>query len=100
MEKRKQQELIKFETQKVARRKEAAEKSKHKKAERNARLAQVPLILDVEVAGKLKGNQLKEQLDAFKLAGAPFPIGVSKFNANEKRELLKSLVESLNKPEG
>ena len=56
--------------------------------------------MDAEVAGKLKGNQLKEQLDAFKLAGAPFPIGVSKFNANEKRELLKSLVESLDKPEG
>jgi len=28
------------------------------------------------------------------------PTGASKFNANEKRELLKSLVESLNKPEG
>jgi hypothetical protein len=44
--------------------------------ERNARLAQVPLIMDAGFAGKLKGNQLKEQLDAFKLAGAPFPIGV------------------------
>jgi hypothetical protein len=99
-EKKKQQELIEFETQRVARRKEAAEKSKQQRAEKNARLAQVPLILDAEVAGKLKGNQLKEQLDAFKLAGAPFPIGVSKFNADQKRELLKSLVESLDKPEG
>jgi hypothetical protein len=63
-------------------------------------MAQVLLILDVEVAGKFKGNQLKEQLDAFKLAGAPFPIGVSKFNANMERELLQSLVESLNKSEG
>jgi len=99
-EKKKQQELIEFETQRVARRKEAAEKSKQQRAEKNARLAQVPLILDAEVVGKLKGNQLKEQLDAFKLAGAPFPIGVSKFNADQKRELLKSLVESLDKPEG
>ena len=56
--------------------------------------------MDAEVAGKLKGNQLKEQLDIFKLAGASFPIGVSKFKANEKRELLKSLVGSLNKPGG
>ena len=99
-EKKRKQELIGFETQRVARRKEAAEKSKQQRVERKARLAQVPLILDVEVAGKLKGNQLKEQLDALKLAGAPFPTGASKFNANEKRELLKSLVESLNKPEG
>jgi hypothetical protein len=99
-EKKRQQELIEFETQRVARRKEAAEKSKQQKAEKNARLAQVPLILDAELAGKLKGNQLKEQLDAFKLAGAPFPIGVSKFNADKKRELLQSLIESLDKPEG
>jgi hypothetical protein len=48
--------------------------------------------LDAELAGKLKGNQLK---DAFKLAGAPFPIEVSKFNADKKRELLQSLIESL-----
>ena len=34
------------------------------------------------------------------MAGAPFPTGASKFNADEKRELLKSLVGSLNKPEG
>ena len=54
----------------------------------------------MQIAGKLKGNQLKEQLDAFKLAGASFPIGVSKFNANEKRELLKNLVGTLNKPGG
>jgi len=98
--KKRQQELIEFETQRVARRKEAAEKSKQQKAEKNARLAQVPLILDAELAGKLKGNQLKEQLNAFKLAGAPFPTGVSKFNADKKRELLQSLIESLDKPEG
>ena len=47
-EKKKKRELIEFEMQRVARKKEAAEKSKQQRVEKNARLIQVPLILDAD----------------------------------------------------
>ena len=55
----------------------------------------------LKLLGSLKAWQsVKGTAGCFQLAGAPFPIGASKFNDNEKRELLKNLIGSLNKPEG
>jgi hypothetical protein len=45
-----------------------------KLTEKNARLAKIPLIFDKDVIEGLKGQRLQDQLDAFRLAGAPLPV--------------------------
>jgi len=45
-----------------------------KKVEKNARLSRIPLIFDKDVIASLKGQKLQDQLDAFRLAGAPLPV--------------------------
>jgi hypothetical protein len=56
---------------------EAAQKN----AEKNARLSRISLIFGKNVIASLKGQELQDQLDAFRLAGAPFPVLVKDVKA-------------------
>ena len=67
MDKKRKQEIIVFHEEKITQKKEAAERKEKKKAQ----ISQLELVLDKEKIQKLAGQKLKDQLAAFKAAGAP-----------------------------
>ena len=70
--------------------KEAAQKL----TEKNARLAKIPLIFDKDVIESLKGQRLQDQLDAFRLAGAPMPELMKDVRAvGDKKKAIQNAID-------
>ena len=70
--------------------KEAAQKLTEKKA----RLAKIPLIFDKDVIESLKGQRLQDQLDAFRLAGAPMPELMKDVKAvGDKKKAIQNAID-------
>jgi hypothetical protein len=73
LEPKRQAKTVVYNQAKVKKRNDKDRKAAQGKAETNARLAKVTLIFDKDVIEGLKGQKLQDQLDAFRLAGAPLP---------------------------
>jgi serine phosphatase RsbU (regulator of sigma subunit) len=74
----------------------ATREARKEKAERRAeRVAAVKLIFDKDEIKKLKGQSLKDHLDAFKKAGAPIPSNITaKTLVGQIREALVAAIDS------
>ena len=73
VEKKRQEKVVAYTIAKTKQRREKREKAAKKQADENSRLAKVTLIFDQDVIEGLKGKALQDQLDAFRLFGAPLP---------------------------
>src|ERR1700734_611344 len=70
------------------------EKTAQKKADQNARVATVSLILDKAEIGCLKGQKLLDQVEVFRHAGAPLPKLKKDYNtADARRKVLQDCID-------
>jgi hypothetical protein len=73
LERDRKQERIQIAKEKIDLKVVRSEKRKQKKTERANRVAEVQLVMEKDVVTKMKGQELKDHFQAFKLAGAPIP---------------------------
>jgi hypothetical protein len=82
---------------KTKKKKEKKEETAKKQADEKARLAKVTLIFDTDVIGGLKGKALLDQLDAYRLFGAPLPkLKKDVKLAVEKRHAIQKAIDAYN----
>jgi hypothetical protein len=73
-------DIVKLQEEKIATKMAIKKKKSAKAAELANRISQVVLQFKMEKIVKLKGEKLRDQFDAFKREGAPFPKGVSRYS--------------------
>jgi len=73
LESKRQAKNVEYNQAKNQKRNDKNIEAAQKKKEKNNRVARIPLIFDKDVIEGLKGQKLQDQLDAFRLAGAPLP---------------------------
>ena len=91
--------MVKHALKKVAEKREKAKKKKQAKTEKEAWVKQIALVLDTELVAGLKGKNLKDQLDAFELAGAPFPKKKDMRKVDKQRQAICNAIDKLNNQE-
>jgi len=73
-------DIVKLQEEKIAKKMAIKKKRNAKAAELANRISQVVLQFNIGKIMKLKGEKLRDQFDAFKREGAPFPKGVSRYS--------------------
>jgi hypothetical protein len=73
LEEKRQDKTVAYNLEKNQKKDDRDREAAQKLTEKNARLAKIPLIFDKDVIEGLKGQKLQDQLDAYRLAGAPLP---------------------------
>jgi len=73
LEEKRQDKTVAYNLKKNQKKDDRDREAAQKLTEKNARLAKIPLIFDKDVIEGLKGQKLQDQLDAYRLAGAPLP---------------------------
>jgi len=73
VEKKRNEKAIKYNVEKTNQRKEKKKMDAKKQADEKSKLAKVTLIFDKNVIEGLMGKALQDQLNAFRLFGAPLP---------------------------
>ena len=80
LEKDRLMDIVKLQEEKFAKKMAIKKKRNAKAAELANRISQVVLQFNIGKIMKLKGEKLRDQFDAFKREGAPFPKGVSRYS--------------------
>jgi hypothetical protein len=97
VEKKRQEKVVAYTMEKTKKKKEKKEETAKKQADEKARLAKVTLIFDKDVIGGLKGKALLDQLDAYRLFGAPLPkLKKDVKLAVEKRHAIQKAIDAYN----
>ena len=73
-------DIVKLQEEKIAKKMAIKKKRNAKAAELANQISQVVLQFNIGKIMKLKGEKLRDQFDAFKREGAPFPKGVSRYS--------------------
>jgi len=73
-------DIVKLQEEKIDKKMAIKKKRNAKAAELANRISQVVLQFNIGKIMKLKGEKLRDQFDAFKREGAPFPKGVSRYS--------------------
>ena len=101
IEQKRQNKVVMYNKEKVAKRTEKQKQADKETAENNARLAKVTLIFDKDVIEGLKGTKLQDQLDAFRLFQAPLPALKKDVKlVTEKRKAIQKAIDDHFKPNG
>ena len=101
IEQKRQNKVVMYNKEKVAKRTEKQKQEDKETAENNARLAKVTLIFDKDVIEGLKGAKLQDQLDAFRLFQAPLPALKKDVRlVPEKKKVIQKAIDDHFKPNG
>ena len=90
-------DIVKLQEEKFAKKMAIKRKRGAKVTELANHISQVVLQFNKREIMKLKGDKLRDQFDAFKKEGAPFPKGVS--NVGVLKDALKDLLVPARGPE-
>jgi hypothetical protein len=101
IEQKRQNKVVMYNKEKVAKRTEKQKQEDKETAENNARLAKVTLIFDKDVIEGLKGAKLQDQLDAFRLFQAPLPALKKDVRlVPEKKKAIQKAIDDHFEPNG
>ena len=91
-------DIVKLQEEKIAKKMAVKKKKSAKAAELANCISQVVLQFSKREIVKLKGEKLRDQFDAFKREGAPFPKGVSRYsNIGVLKDVLKDAINEFKK---
>jgi hypothetical protein len=95
VENKRQEKVIAYNQEKVKQKQDKRDRDTKKDADDRARLGKVILIFDKDIIQGLRGVKLQEQLDAFRLNGAPLPVLKKDVKiAEDKRKAIQAAIDA------
>lgn len=95
VENKRQEKVIAYNQEKVKQKQDKRDRDTQKDADDRARLGKVILIFDKDIIQGLRGVKLQEQLDAFRLTGAPLPALKKDVKiAEDKRKAIQAAIDA------
>ena len=94
LEEKRQDKTVAYNQEKNQKKDDRDREAAQKLTEKKARLSKIPLIFDKDVIEGLKGQKLQDQLDAYRLAGAPLPALMKDVKAvGDKKKAIQNAID-------